>query len=124
MDDYSSDTPFWAAVKGSDKPMVIVPYALDSNDMKMWLSPAFTPDMWLKYACDTLDVLLAQGQTSMQPRMMSLGLHLRIIGRPGRIWALERFLAHASQAQGVWITTRKQVAEYYALTVPPLKVVV
>ena len=123
MDDYSADTPFWAAVSGSDKPMVIVPYALDSNDMKMWLSPAFTPDMWLKYACDTLDVLLVQGQTARQPRMMSLGLHLRIIGRPGRIGALEKFLAHASQAQGVWITTRRQVAEHFAVAVPPSKVV-
>lgn len=123
MDDYSADTPFWSAVSGSDKPMVIVPYALDSNDMKMWLSPAFTPDMWLKYACDTFDVLLSQGQTASQPRMMSLGLHLRIIGRPGRIGALEKFLAHASQAQEVWITTRRQVAEHFAVAVPPSKVV-
>ena len=118
MDDYSADTPFWGQVPGSAKPMVIVPYALDSNDMKMWIAPAFTPDMWLKYACDTFDVLLKEGQHAQAPRMMSLGLHLRIIGRPGRIWAFERFLAHVAQAPGVWITTRRAVAEHFVSQVP------
>ena len=119
MDDYSADTPFWAAVPGSTQPMVIVPYALDSNDMKMWLSPAYTPDMWLKYACDTFDVLLAEGgQTAAAPRMMSLGLHLRIIGRPGRIGALQRFFEHVSHASGVWVTTRRAVALHFAAAVP------
>ena len=120
MDDYSADTPFWAAVPGSDRPMVIVPYALDSNDMKMWVAPAYTPDLWLKYACDTFDVLLAEGQganTNAAPRMMSLGLHLRIIGRPGRIWALQRFLEHVGQASGVWVTTRRAIAEHFAAEV-------
>lgn len=120
MDDYSADTPFWAAVPGSAKPMVIVPYALDSNDMKMWVAPAYTPDLWLKYACDTFDVLLAEGQganTNTAPRMMSLGLHLRIIGRPGRIWALQRFLEHVGQASGVWVTTRRAIAEHFAAEV-------
>ena len=124
MDDYSADTPFWAAVPGSDRPMVIVPYALDSNDMKMWVAPAYTPDLWLKYACDTFDVLLAEGRdantntnTHTAPRMMSLGLHLRIIGRPGRIWALQRFLEHVGQASGVWVTTRRAIAEHFAAEV-------
>ena len=120
MDDYSADTPFWAAVPGSDRPMVIVPYALDSNDMKMWVAPAYTPDLWLKYACDTFDVLLAEGQganANTAPRMMSLGLHLRIIGRPGRIWALQRFLEHVGQASGVWVTTRRAIAEHFAAEV-------
>ena len=115
MDDYSADTPFWAAVPGSAKHMVIVPYALDSNDMKMWLAPAYTPDLWLKYACDTFDVLLAEGQRGgTAPRMMSLGLHLRIIGRPGRIGALQRFLEHVGRASGVWISTRRAIAEHFA----------
>ncbi|HEY1131265.1 MAG TPA: polysaccharide deacetylase family protein [Roseateles sp.] len=118
MDDYSADTPFWDAVPGSEQPMVIVPYALDSNDMKMWVSPAYTPDMWLKYACDTFDVMLAEAQTAEQPRMMSLGLHLRIIGRPGRIWALQQFFEHVRQASGVWITTRRAIAEQFAAAVP------
>ncbi len=117
MDDYSADTPFWDAVPGSDRPMVIMPYALDSNDMKMWISPAYTPDMWLKYACDTFDQLLLEAQTATEPRLMSLGLHLRIIGRPGRIWALKRFFEHVEQARGVWITTRIAAAEHFAAAV-------
>ena len=119
MDDYSADTPFWGAVTGSSQPMVIVPYALDSNDMKMWVAPAYTPDLWLKYAIDTFDVLLAEGAANdAPPRMMSLGLHLRIIGRPGRIWALQRFLAHVAAAPGVWVTTRRAIAEHFAASVP------
>lgn len=119
MDDYSADTPFWDAVPGSPRPMVILPYALDSNDMKMWVSPAYTPDMWLKYACDSFDVLLAEGHAGRHaPRMMSLGLHLRIIGRPGRIWALQRFFEHVKRAEGVWITTRRALAEHFAAAVP------
>ncbi len=118
MDDYSADTPFWGDVEGGRGPMVIVPYALDSNDMKMWVSPAYTPDMWLKYACDSFDELLAEAHTATRPRMMSLGLHLRIIGRPGRIGALRAFLEHAGRAQGVWVTTRRAVAEHFAAAVP------
>ncbi len=127
MDDYSADTPFWGEVGGSDRAMVIVPYALDSNDMKMWIAPAYTPDMWLKYACDSFDVLLAEGRAAgarqTAPRMMSLGLHLRIIGRPGRIGALQRFLDHVAQAgaspgaSDVWVTTRRAVAEHFAASV-------
>ena len=123
MDDYSADTPFWGLVPGSARPMVIVPYALDSNDMKMWVAPAYTPRLWLEYAVDTFDQLLAEarrGQTP--PRLMSLGLHLRIIGRPGRIGALERFFEHVQGAtQGhrdVWITSRRAMAEHFAAQVP------
>ncbi len=119
MDDYSADTPFWAPVSGSARPMVIVPYALDSNDMKMWLSPACTPQMWLQYACDSFDTLLAEGRRGGHaPRMMSLGLHLRIIGRPGRIGALRKFFLHVAQASGVWLATRRQIAEHFAAQVP------
>ncbi len=120
MDDYSADTPFWAAVPGSSQPMVIVPYALDSNDMKMWLAPAYTPELWLQYACDSFDTLLVEAQDDdVPPRMMSLGLHLRIIGRPGRIGALQRFFEHVAQAEGVWMTTRREIAEHFAQQVPP-----
>lgn len=112
MDDYSADAPFWAAVNGSDEPMVIVPYALDSNDMKFWTSPSLTPDAWLQYAKNTFDVLYEEGAESA--RMMSLGLHLRIIGRPGRIWALEEFFKYVTSKPDVWITTRKAIAETFA----------
>lgn len=116
MDDYSADAPFWSQVSQSDRPMVIVPYALDSNDMKFWTSPSLTPEAWLQYACRTFDVLYEEG--AEQTRMMSLGLHLRIIGRPGRIWALEEFLRYVTAKDDVWITTRADIAETFAAQNP------
>lgn len=116
MDDYSADAPFWAPVDGSDQPMVIVPYALDSNDMKFWTSPSLTPEAWLSYAKRTFDVLYQEG--AEKPRMMSLGLHLRIIGRPGRIWALEEFFKYVREHQDVWVTTRAAIAETFAAQNP------
>lgn len=115
MDDYSCDAPFWDGVNGSGEPMVIVPYALDSNDMKMWTSPSYTPEAWLKYAKDTFDTLYEEG--AEQTRMMSLGLHLRIIGRPGRIWALKEFLAYVSSHSDVWFATREQIRDHFASNV-------
>lgn len=115
MDDYSADAPFWASVEGSRKPMVIVPYQLDTNDMKMWLAPAYLPSHWLEYAIATLDQLHREG--AKQPRMMSLGLHLRIIGRPGRIGALEKFLKYASQKPNVWFARRLDIAKHFAASV-------
>ncbi|GGF60672.1 polysaccharide deacetylase family protein [Alteromonas lipolytica] len=112
MDDVSRDEPFWGRVPGSEEPMVIVPYAIDSNDMKFWTDPAHSPSEWLEYAKDSFDVLYEEG--AEQTRMMSLGLHLRIIGRPGRIGALEKFLEHVSSKPGVWFATRLQIAETFA----------
>lgn len=117
MDDYSADAPFWAPVDGSDKPMVIVPYQLDTNDMKMWLAPSYMPSHWLEYAVDSFDTLYAEG--AYAPRMMSLGLHLRIIGRPGRVAAFEKFLKYVSGKQGVWCATRRGIAEHFASEVAP-----
>jgi allantoinase len=120
MDDYSDDFPFWDHVEmadGSHRPMVILPYAIDSNDMKFWLAPAFTARDWLTYATDTFDWLLAEAKAD-GARMMSLGLHLRIIGRPGRIGALKAFLEHVSGRADVWIATREQIAEAFAAGVP------
>lgn len=110
MDDYSDDVPYWDVAGG--KPIVILPYAVDSNDMKFWTDPALTPDQWLKYATDTFDWLYAEGEAG-EPKIMSLGLHLRIIGRPGRIGAFEAFLKYVTAKSGVWITTRKEIAESF-----------
>ena len=110
MDDFSDDMPFWADAGG--EPIVIVPYALDSNDMKMWNAPSLTPDQWLKYAADTFDWLYAESAT--EPRMMSLGVHLRIIGRPGRIGALKSFIEHATAKPDVWFATRLEIARHFA----------
>ena len=117
MDDYGDDEPRWDAVDG--KPIVVLPYQVDNNDMKMWSAPAYTPDQWLKYAIDNLEWMLAEGEHEVN--MMSLGLHLRIIGRPGRIWALEKFLAHAAahaRSGALWIATREEIASHFAREVP------
>ena len=118
MDDYGDDEPRWEAVDG--RPIVVLPYQVDNNDMKMWSQPSVTPDQWLKYAIDNLDWALAEGEHEVN--MMSIGLHLRIIGRPGRIWALDRFLAYAAERarepRGVWIATREQIARHFAAQVP------
>ena len=117
MDDYSRDEPFWDVVDG--RPLVIMPYALDTNDMKMWAEPPYTPSQWLEYAVHTFDCLYAEGAD--RPRMMSLGLHLRVIGRPGRIGALHRFLEHVGSRSGVWVATRRNIAECFASQVSPPK---
>ncbi|RJY10057.1 polysaccharide deacetylase family protein [Aurantiacibacter aquimixticola] len=117
MDDYSGDVPFWDRDTDPDNPMVIVPYQLDSNDMKMWTDPALTPHQWLDYAKANFDQLYHEGEAG-NPKMMSLGLHLRIIGRPGRIWALEEFFRHVRVHEGVWVTTRKAIADHFRETNP------
>ncbi|XWN30423.1 MAG: polysaccharide deacetylase family protein [Devosia sp.] len=120
MDDYSADAPFWESVDmedGTHKPLVVVPYALDTNDMKFWLDPSYRPQDWLDYAIATLDWLHDEGAD--RAVMMSIGLHLRIIGRPGRIGALDQFLAYAAQKPNTWIATRGEIAERFAGTVSP-----
>ena len=112
MDDFSRDVPFWETVTlrdGSTRPMLILPYALDTNDMKFWLTPAYSPEDWLQYAIRTFDWLYEEGG-----RMMSIGLHLRIIGRPGRIWAFKAFLDHVATKPDVWIASRAEIAAHFA----------
>jgi peptidoglycan/xylan/chitin deacetylase (PgdA/CDA1 family) len=111
MDDYSGDVPFLDASTVPGTPITVMPYALDTNDMKMWTDPAYTPRAWADYAIDTFDQLYAEGEAGA-PRMMSLGLHLRIIGRPGRIGALARVLAHMTAKPGVWFATRRAIAAH------------
>jgi peptidoglycan/xylan/chitin deacetylase (PgdA/CDA1 family) len=120
MDDYSDDFPFWDVVETADgaKPIVILPYALDSNDMKFWLAPALTARDWLQYATDTFDQMHAEAMDG-ETKMMSLGLHLRIIGRPGRIGAFRGFLEHIQGKPGVWVTSRARIAQAFAAAVPP-----
>ena len=115
MDDFSDDTPRWDVVDTPQgpKPIVIVPYALDTNDMKFWLAPGYTPDQWLKYAVDTFDRLYEEADDGV-PRLMSLGLHLRIIGRPGRIGALYKFIAHVQSKPDVWCASRLDIARAFA----------
>lgn len=114
MDDFSDDQPFWDQVDG--KPIAILPYAIDTNDMKMWANAAFTPDDWLAYLIDTFDVLYREAASRL--RMMSVGVHLRIIGRPGRIGKLDRFLQYAGKKPGVWFATRAEIAQAWARANP------
>ena len=117
MDDYSGDVPFWDRDTVPGRPIAIVPYQLDTNDMKMWSDPAYTPAAWLDYARRCFDRLYTEGAAG-DPKMMSLGLHLRIIGRPGRIWAFDEFLAHVKGHEGVWIATRHEIAKHLAQVEP------
>ena len=120
MDDLSDDVPHWEGVAmpdGSTRPLVVVPYALDTNDMKFWTDPAYSPAAWLDYARNSFDWLLAESRRD-GARMLSIGLHLRIIGRPGRIWALEALLDHICAAEGVWVTSRKAIAGTFAAQFP------
>jgi len=116
MDDYSGDVPFIDDATVPGRSIVIVPYQLDTNDMKMWTDPAYAPRAWADYAIDTFDWLLAEGRRG-SPKMMSLGLHLRIIGRPGRIGALKRFLDHVAAHEDVWVATRGEIADHYVRTI-------
>lgn len=118
MDDFSDDFPRWESFDDGTPPIIVLPYAVDSNDMKFWLSPSFTAEMWLSYAKRTFDELLEEA-SSEGARMMSLGLHLRIIGRPGRIWAFKAFLEYVKDRSDVWIATREDIANHFAKHVKP-----
>ncbi len=119
MDDYSDDLPFWDAVETAQgvKPMVIVPYAIDTNDMKMWVAPALQPWDWARYAIATFDALYEEAMAG-QARIMSLGLHLRIVGRPGRIGAVKQVLDHIAGKPGVWFGPRGAIAARFAEQIP------
>ena len=113
MDDLADDVPR-REYAGSDDGhgIIVVPYALDTNDMKFWLAPGYTPDQWLDYAVATFDQLYFEGAT--RPKIMSLGLHLRIIGRPGRIGALGRFMQHVASHPDVWVASRLSIAKRFS----------
>lgn len=114
MDDFGDDVPRWEFmdIEGTRRAIVIVPYALDTNDMKFWIAPAVSPAQWLDYAVATFDQLYEEGTS--QPKIMSLGLHLRIIGRPGRIGALAKFMQHVVAREDVWVTSRLSIAQRFA----------
>ena len=108
MDDYSADYPFWDLT--TDPPLVIVPYAIDTNDMKMWSAPSYTPDAWRKYLGDTLEVLIHEAEE--RPVMMSVGVHLRVVGRPGRIAAWRGFVEHLV-ARNIHVAKRIEIAKRF-----------
>jgi len=111
MDDFSGETPFWDAPAG--RPIIVMPYQLDTNDMKLWSDPAYTPRAWLDYVIDSFDMLYAEGAG-----MLSVGVHLRIMGRPGRALCFEKLLQHITSKPDVWVATRQDIARHFSAQSP------
>jgi peptidoglycan/xylan/chitin deacetylase (PgdA/CDA1 family) len=109
-DSYADDLPYW--IKGLAVPHLIIPYTLDANDMRFVNAQGFGGgDQFFTYLKDSFDVLYAEGATS--PKMMSVGLHCRIVGRPGRAASLMRFLDYVLAHERVWVPTRLQIAQHW-----------
>ena len=115
-DSYADDLPYWVEYSGKDQ--LIVPYTLDANDMKFATGGFSQGDDFLTYLKDSFDVLYAEGQAG-RPKMMSIGLHCRLAGRPGRLMAVKRFIDHAMSRDDVWFTRRIDIARHWTMTHPP-----
>jgi len=118
-DYYGDDLPFWMKVKRSDGtvvPRLVVPYTLDTNDMRFALPQGFAQaeDFYI-YLRDCFDTLYAEGDPNGEnrPKMMSIGMHCRLLGRPGRLVALQRFLDHVAKHDKVWICRRVDIARHW-----------
>ena len=112
-DSYADELPYWLEVGGRDH--LVVPYTLDANDFKFLLPNGFvTAEDFATYLIDSFDMLYAEGG-----RMLSVGLHCRIVGRPGRAPGLERFLEHVGRHEDVWVATRADIARHWHTTHPP-----
>jgi allantoinase len=115
-DSYADDLPYWVKTAGRDH--LIVPYTLDANDMRFATAQGFNAgDQFFAYLRDSFDVLYAEG--AEVPKMMSVGLHCRLAGRPGRFAALRRFLDHVQKHDKVWICRRVDIARHWRATHPP-----
>ena len=115
-DSYADELPYW--VDGPHGPQLIVPYTLDANDMRFATAQGFNSgDQFFTYLKDSFDVLYAEGATA--PKMMSVGLHCRLAGRPGRAAALARFLDHVQDHADVWVATRLDIARHWIREHPP-----
>ena len=109
-DSYADDLPYW--VTAGDRPHLVIPYTLDNNDMRFATAQGFNSgDQFFTYLRDAFDVLYAEGETA--PKMMSVGLHCRLSGRPGRTAALARFLDYVQQHEQVWICRRVDIARHW-----------
>ncbi len=115
-DYYGDDLPFWTDVTlsdGSTRQHLVVPYTLDTNDMRFATPQGFnTGDHFYQYVKDAFDVLYAEG--NIQPKMLSIGLHCRLIGRPGRFAGLQRLLDHIQRHDDVWVCRRVDIARHWA----------
>jgi len=117
-DTYDDDLPYWMSVEGRDQ--LIIPYTLDANDMRFATPQGFNAgDQFFNYLKDSFDTLYAEGQAG-SAKMMSIGLHCRLIGRPGRVAALRRFMEYAKSHADVWFARRIDIAHHWAATHPPV----
>jgi putative urate catabolism protein len=122
-DSYADDLPYWTEVAGATArvPHLVVPYALDTNDMRFAAAQGFNSGtQFFDYLKDSFDTLYREGDPLGQdtPKMLSIGLHARLCGRPGRIAALERFLDYVSAHERVWICRRIDIARHWITTHP------
>ncbi|MBX2868302.1 MAG: allantoinase PuuE [Acidiferrobacterales bacterium] len=109
-DSYADELPYW--INDFSQPLLIVPYTLDANDMRFATAQGFNSgDQFFSYLKDSFDVLYEEGEKS--PKMMSIGLHCRLVGRPGRAAALIRFLDYVLKKDRVWYATRLEIAEHW-----------
>lgn len=117
-DDIADDLPYWREIDGRDQ--LVVPYTMDSNDMRFGSGFFHTGAEFESYLKDAFDELYAEGQAG-SPKMLSIGLHCRLIGRPGRIAGLRRFMEYIAAHEGVWVARRIDIAEHWAKEHPPVK---
>ena len=109
-DSYADELPYWETT--AHGPQLIVPYTLDANDMRFATNQGFNSgDQFFAYLRDSFDVLYAEGETA--PKMMSVGLHCRLVGRPGRAAALARFLDYVQSHDAAWVATRADIAQHW-----------
>ena len=109
-DTYSDDLPYW--IKKGNKKQLMVPYTLDNNDMRFATNQGFNSgEQFYNYLKDSFDALYEEGKTS--PKMMSVGLHCRLIGRPGRIQSLKKFLNYITKFKDIWICKRVDIAKHW-----------
>lgn len=117
-DSYGDDLPYWVNVKVQEgntlsrRPHLVIPYSLETNDMRFASSPGYTnAEPFYQYLKDCFDTLYEEGETA--PKMMSVGLHCRMIGRPARIVALKKFLSYITSKQDVWVCRRDDIAKHW-----------
>ena len=116
----NDDLPYYTTVSGADdgdRPWLVVPYSMETNDARFWRGGLSSVSAFYEYLKDTFDVLYEEGRT--HPKMMSVGLHCRIVGRPARSRALERFLQYARQMPDVWFARRDEIARWWLEKYPP-----
>jgi peptidoglycan/xylan/chitin deacetylase (PgdA/CDA1 family) len=114
-DAYNDELPYWTRVDG--KPHLVVPYSLTNNDVKFMRGGVTTGREFFEFLREAFDLLYREGATA--PKMMSVGLHSRVIGHPARAAGLERFLDYVARHPDVWVCRREQIADHWRMHQPP-----